>query len=74
MNTFVHVPLQESMVQRSAGKRDEWRPYMTVLVINHGIIKSISILTTVISPMIKFDVDKPRDRFHQEVNWTLAIR
>jgi len=41
--------------------------YMTVLVVNHGIIKSISILTAVIRPMIKFDVDKLRDCFHQEV-------
>jgi len=47
---------------------------MTVLVINHGIIKSISILTAVIRPMIKFDVDKPRDCFRQELKWTLAIR
>jgi len=47
---------------------------MTVLVVNHGIIKSISILTAVIRPMIKFDVDKPPDCFRQEVKWTLAIR
>jgi len=47
---------------------------MTVLVINHAIIKSISILsTTVIRPMIKFDVDILRDCFHQEVKWMLAI-
>jgi len=73
MNTFVLLPLQESMVQRGAGKHNQWRGYMTVLVVNHGIIKSISILTAVIRPMIKFDVDKPRDCFHQEVKWTLAI-
>jgi hypothetical protein len=47
---------------------------MTVLVVNHGIVKSISILTAVISPMIKFDVDQAWDSFRQEVNWTLAIR
>jgi len=47
---------------------------MTVLVVNDGIIESISILTAVIRPMIKFDVDKPRDCFRQEVKWTLAIR
>jgi len=47
---------------------------MNVLVVNHGIIKSISILTAVIRPMIKFDVDNPRDCFRQEVKWTLAIR
>jgi len=74
MNTFVHLPLHESMVQRSAGKHDQWRGYMTVLVVIHGIIKSISILTAVIRPMIEYDVDKPRDCFRQEVKWTLAIR
>jgi hypothetical protein len=47
---------------------------MTVVVVNHGILESISILTAVIGPMIKFDVDKPRDCFRQEVKWTLAIR
>jgi len=62
------------MVQRGASKHDQWQGYMTVLVVNHGIIKSISILTVVIRPMTKFDVDKPRDRFRQEVKWTLAIR
>jgi hypothetical protein len=46
---------------------------MTVLVINHGIIKSISILTTVICLMIKFDIAKPQNCFCQEVEWTLAI-
>jgi len=74
MNTFVLLPLQDSMAQRSAGKHDQWRGYMTVLVVNQGIIKSISILTVVIRPMIKFDIDKPRDCFRQEVKWTLAIR
>jgi hypothetical protein len=47
---------------------------MTVLVVNHGIIESISILTAVIGPMIKFDVDNQRDCFRQEVKSTLAIR
>jgi len=74
MNTFVLLPLQESMAQRSAGKHDQWRGYITILVINHGIIKSISILTVVIRPTIKFDVDKPRDYFRQELKWKLAIR
>jgi len=74
MNTFVLLPLQESMAQRGAGKHDQWRGYMTVLVVNHGIIKSISILIAVIRPMIKFDVDKLWDCFRQEVKWTLAIR
>jgi len=67
MNTFVLLPLQESMAQRSAYKHDQWQGYMTVLVVNHGIIKSISILTAVICPLIEFDVDKLRDCFRQEV-------
>jgi len=46
---------------------------MTVHVVNHGFIESISILTAVIRQMIKFDVDKARDCFCQEVKWTLAI-
>jgi len=73
MNTFVLLPLQESRVQRSAGKHDQWRGYMTALVVNHGIIKSISILTAVIRPMIKFDVEKLQDCFREELKWTLAI-
>jgi hypothetical protein len=73
MNTFVLLPLQESMVQRGAGKHDQWREYMTVLVINHGIIKSISILTTVNCPMIQFHVDNLRDCFWQEAQWMIAI-
>ena len=47
---------------------------MTVLVVNHGIMKSINILTAVIRPMIKFDVDKLLDCLRQEVEWMLAIR
>jgi hypothetical protein len=74
MNTIVLLPLQESMVQRSAGKHDQWQWYMTVHVINNGIIQSISILAAVSRAMIKFDVDTPRDCFRQEVKWTLAIR
>ena len=46
---------------------------MTVLVANDGIIKPISILTVVIGPMMKFDVDHPRDCFRQDIKWTLAI-
>jgi hypothetical protein len=61
MNKFVLLPLQERMAQRSAGKHDQWRRYMTVLVVNRGIIKSICILTAVICPLIKFDVEIPRD-------------
>jgi hypothetical protein len=74
MNTFELVPLQESMAQRGAGKHNQWRGYMTILVVNHGIIKSISILTMVIRPMITFDVDQLGDCFCQEVKWMLAIR
>jgi hypothetical protein len=74
MNTLVLLPLQESMAQHGAGKHDQWRGYMTVLVVNHGIIQSISTDTPVIRPMIKFDVDTPRDCFRQEVKWMLAIR
>ena len=61
------------MGQRSASKNDQWRGYMTVLVVNDGIIKSISILTAVIRPMMKLDVDKPCNCFRQEVKWMLAI-
>ena len=38
MNAFVLLPVQESMAQRGAGKHDQWRGYMTVLDVNHGII------------------------------------
>jgi hypothetical protein len=62
------------MAQCCARKHDEWQGYMTILVVNHGIIKSISILTVVIRLMIKFDVNKPRDCLHQAVQWTLDIR
>jgi len=74
MNPFVLLPLQESMAQRSAGKHDQWRGYMIILVVNPGIIKSISILTAIIRPMIKFDLDSTGDCSGQKVLWTLAIR
>jgi len=74
MNTFVLLPLHESMAQRGAGKDDQWRGYMTALVVNHSIIKFITVLTEVIHPILECDVDTPRDRFCQEVKWTLAIR
>jgi len=73
MNTFVLLLLQESMAQRGAGKHDQRQGYITILVINHRIIQSISILAAVIHAMIKFDVDKPPDCFRQEAQWTLAI-
>jgi hypothetical protein len=47
---------------------------MTVLVVIHGIIKSISILTAVICPMISVVVDKHWDCFRQEEKWIMAIR
>jgi len=74
MNIFVLLPLQKSMAQRGPCKHDQWRGYMTFLVVNDGIIKSISTLPMVIRMMMKFDIDKPGDCFHQEVKWTLAIR
>jgi hypothetical protein len=74
MNTFVLLPLQESNVQCGAGKHDQWRQYMTVLVVNHGRIISIGIFTAVIAPMIKFHVDKLRDCFRQEIKWMLTIQ
>jgi hypothetical protein len=67
MNTFVLLPLKESVVQRGAGKHDQWRGYTTILGVNHGIVQSISIRTADIRPMIKLDVDKPRDCFRLEV-------
>jgi len=67
MNTFGLLPLQESMSQCSACKHDQWGGDMTVLVVNHGIIKSIRILAPVIRPMMKFNVDIPWDCFRQEV-------
>jgi hypothetical protein len=61
------------MLQGSAGRRDQWRGYLTILFLNHAIMKSISILTTVIHQMIKFDGDQPRDCLCKEVNWMLDI-
>jgi len=73
MYTLVLVPLEESMAQRDAGKHEQWRGYMTVLVVNHGMIKSISILTGIICVMIKCDVQALRNRFCRDVHWILAI-
>ena len=47
---------------------------MTVLVVDHEIIKSISLLNAVFRPMMEFHLAKPRDYFCQEVEWTLAFR
>jgi hypothetical protein len=73
MNTFVLLPLQESMAQRGACKHDQERGYMTVLIVNHGMKKNLIILSAVIHPMIKYDVDNLWDCLRQEVKWTLAI-
>jgi hypothetical protein len=61
------------MAQRGACKHDQGRGYMTVPVVNHGIMKSNRILTAVIRWMTKFHVDTRWDYFRQEVKWTLAI-
>jgi hypothetical protein len=58
INTLVPLRLHDRLAQCGAGKYDQWQGYMTILVVNHGSIKSISILTMLICPMIKFDVDK----------------
>jgi hypothetical protein len=63
MHTIVRLPLQGSMEQCSAGKHDQWRGYMTILVVNHGIMISIGRLTPVVCLMIKLDLDKLRDCF-----------
>jgi hypothetical protein len=73
MNTVDLLPLQESMAQRGAGKHDQWRQYMTVLVVNHRIVQPICMLTADIRRIMKFHVDKPQNCFCQEVEWTLAI-
>jgi hypothetical protein len=67
------LPLQESIAQHGADKHHQWQGNMTVLILNHGIIQSISTLTAVIRLMINFDVDNPRDCLRQEVKWTVAI-
>jgi hypothetical protein len=73
MNAFVHLPLQESVAQGGASKHDQWRGYMTVLVVNHVIINSISLFTVVIRSMKKFDVDRLHNCFCPEVKWMLPI-
>jgi len=62
------------MAQCGAGEHEQWQGYITVLVINHAIIESISILSTaVICLTMKFDEDKLQDCFRQEVKCTLAL-
>jgi hypothetical protein len=69
---FVPLPLLEGMGQSGAGEHDQWRVCMTILVVDHGFVKSITILTAVIRQMIKLDVDNPGDSFRQEVKLMLA--
>ena len=52
MNALALLPLEDSMAQCGAGKQDPCQGYMTILVINEGNLKSISILTVVMHPMI----------------------
>jgi hypothetical protein len=73
MNTFVLLALMESMGQPAAGTHDLRRWYMTVHVVNHGIIISITILTMVVHPIKKFDLGNPRDCVHQEGKWTQVV-
>jgi len=73
MNTCVLLPLQESMAIRGAGIHDQWQGYMSILVVNPRIMKSISILTEDIRPMIQLDIDTPGNYSPQKVDWTLAI-
>ena len=55
------------MAQCAAGEHDQWRGYMTVLAINHGIMESVSILTVLIRLMIKYDVDTLWNCFRKEM-------
>jgi hypothetical protein len=74
MNTYVQLPLQGSMAQRGACKHDQCQGNMTIHVVNHGVIKSISTHPTVIRPLTEFDVDSTGDCLRHEVKWTLDIR
>jgi hypothetical protein len=67
MNTCDRLPLQESVAQCGAGKHNQWQGYMTFLLVDYGMVKSMSLFTADIRPMIKSDVDNLRDWFHQEV-------
>lgn len=73
MNTCFLLPLQESTGNHNSGKHNQSRRYMSVRVGNNGMIKSISIATAVIRPMIKLDLDIPQACFRQDVQWTPAI-
>jgi hypothetical protein len=50
MHSFVVLPIKESMMQCSTEKHDQSQGYMTFPVINHAIMKSITIVTTGHSP------------------------
>jgi hypothetical protein len=74
MNSFVLLPLQECMVQHGAGNNNQWRRNVTILVVNYGIIQSISVLTAVLWPRIKCQVDKLRGCFRKTVQCALTNR
>jgi hypothetical protein len=59
--------------QHAAGNHEQSQGFVTILVINNGIITYISILTVGICHMTIFHIDKPQESFLQEVKWTLAI-
>jgi len=61
------------MAQCGAGKHDQWQGYMTVLIVNVGIVKLFSNIPADICLMIKFDVHKPPDCFRLEVMGTQAL-
>jgi len=73
MDTFVLLPLQQSIAQCSVGIHDQWRRYMTVLVMNGGMMESISIPSPVIRRMTTFHIDLPEHCFWQEVQCAPAI-
>jgi hypothetical protein len=65
--------LQESMAKHSAGYHDQWKRYMTVFVIKHGMIQSVRTLATVYRPRKRFDIDTLQDIISYEGNWALVI-
>jgi hypothetical protein len=74
MNTFVLLPLLDRTVQCSADEHDLRQWYMTVIVVSHGFMKSIRILTKVVRPMINCDEEYLWGCNRRKVKWTLAIR
>jgi len=61
------------MAQHRTAEHDRWQGYITVLVVNHGMIQSICILTTVVHAMIKFDLNCLMSFFRQAAEWIMAI-